>query len=530
MFLKTTRSGQYEYIQIVESIREDGKPTHKVRFNLGRKDAIVNSPVWQSLAIKLAVLTGLEAPTLPKKVSPVDGLDLSEGVVLNWGYVAYQRLWHILGLDKEMKLLQSKTKATFSFSDVVFFMVLHHLLTPGSKLNAYERQERYASLPAVKLQHLYRALDYLAEYKEALEEALFARNYTLLNSEVDVVFYDVTTFAFESVNSDELREFGFSKDNKFGEVQVVLGMFIDSEGCPIGYDLFAGNTFDGKTLVTALASLKKRFGIRRVIIVADRGINSKLNLQAISEAGYGYIVASRLKSMPKSVRDEAVSISGYQTLEVDKDNGELLVRVKLIPYVNVIREGGKTVGQLEELLIITHSQKRAKKDASDRARLLEKAEKLLLKPENLKGQLKRGGRRYIKTEGSSEVEYGLDEEALKRDAVWDGYYAIQTSELEMSPSQVLEAYHTLWKIEESFRIMKSTLEVRPIFHWTPTRIRGHFVVCFLAFLMERRLELRLKNNNIDASPLNIREALNKLTVTNSTFAPNRVEEKRWKHR
>ena len=516
MFLKTTRSGKYEYVQVVESIRLGKRTTHKVRLNLGRKDEIVNDPDWQSLAKKLAVLTGLEAPQ-PKKNSILDDIDVGEGVVLNWGYLAYKKLWTSLGLDVEMNLLQAKTKASFPLANAVFLMVLHHLLSPGSKLDAYGNQAGYASFEPVELHHLYRALDYLCEYKEALEEGLFAKNYSLLNSEIDVVFYDVTTFAFESVKSDELRDFGFSKDNKFGEVQVVMGMFIDRNGCPVGYELFSGNTFDGKTLVTSLSSLKERFGIRRVIVVADRGINSKLNLLALSEAGYGYIVASRLKNMPKDIKEQALDVSGYQALAWETEDGEVVIRAKQIPYKNVIKSGSRVLGSLDEQLVITHSVKRASKDAADRERLLQKARKLLENPATLKGQLKRGGRKFLKVEGSSETTYIMDAAAIEKDAMWDGLYAIQTSEQDMPPSKILEAYHTLWKIEESFRIMKSALEVRPIYHWTPDRIKGHFVVCFLAFLMERRMEQRLMNNNIEATPLGIRAALNKLTVTKTTL-------------
>ena len=397
-------------------------------------------------------------------------------------------------------------------------MVLHHLLCPGSKLNAFEQQKRYVGLPEIELQHLYRALDVLCEHKETLEESLFYQNYNLLNSEIDVVFYDVTTFAFQSTNIDGLRNFGYSKDGKFNEVQVVLSMFIDKTGCPIGYELFSGNTFDSKTLTTALAALKQRFGIRRVIIVADRGINSKLNLKAIMDAGYGYIMASRLKSLPTAMKQEALALEEFQTLTWHTEDGEpVAVRYKTLPYANIVRERRVEVARLEESLLVTHSQKRAQKDATDRQRLLLKAKRLLDIPALLQGNLKRGGRKYIKATRKAHTTYSLDQTAVERDMLWDGYYAIQTSEMDLTPEKVLEAYHTLWKIEESFRIMKSTLEVRPICHWTETRIKGHFVVCFLAFLLERKLEQRLRNNHLHISPFGICEALNQLTVTRSTL-------------
>ena len=171
---------------------------------------------------------------------------------------------------------------------------------------------------------------------------------------------------------------------------------------------------------------------------------------------------------------------------------------------------GETV-ELAERLIVTHSAKRAAKDRADRERLVEKARRMVSSPASIKASNKRGGKKFI-VHKSEKDEYSLDESAIARDERFDGYYAIQVSN-DLSPAQVLDAYHSLWGIEESFRIMKSTLEVRPIFHWTEQRIKGHFVVCFLAFLLERTLELRLQANEISVSPTEIQEALHSLCFT-----------------
>lgn len=169
--------------------------------------------------------------------------------------------------------------------------------------------------------------------------------------QVDVVFYDVTTFSFESVRKDSLRDFGFSKDAKFKEVQVVMGLLIDREGRPIGYDLFPGNTFEGKTLDVALLKLEKRFGIRRVIIVADRGINSKINLKKIRDKGYDYILASRIKNMKKDIRQKIFK-DDYQEM------GE--ISYKVISYINKIKKITKSMNSLKNSLspILPEGQKK----------------------------------------------------------------------------------------------------------------------------------------------------------------------------
>ncbi|HHV64830.1 MAG TPA: IS1634 family transposase, partial [Peptococcaceae bacterium] len=211
---------------------------------MGRLDEIQNNPSFERL--------GLRILELAKSKKAVDMGKLSEAEIINWGYLVYKKLWDEFELDSVLEEIQKSGKTQFNLSNACFLMVIEHLLSPRSKLAAYGRQSRYINLPEVKLQHLYRALDKLELYKETLEETLYLRGRNLFNEQVDVVFCDVTTFSFESVKADTLREFGYSKDGKFNEVQVVLGLLIDANGCPIGYELFPSNTFEGRTLEVAL--------------------------------------------------------------------------------------------------------------------------------------------------------------------------------------------------------------------------------------------------------------------------------------
>jgi transposase len=430
--------------------------------------------------------------------------------------MAYRRLWEQFGLPALLE--KAKDKAQFDLDQACFLMAVQHLLDPRSKRGTHARQHRYFNLPRVKLHHLYRALDILERCKEKLEVELFFLNRHLFNMKVDVVFFDVTTFHFESVRKDSLKDFGFSKDGKFGEVQVVLGLIVDQTGRPVGYELFPGHTFDGNTLESAMEKLEQRFGIHRVIIVADRGINSKLNLKRIRDKGYGYIVASRLKKMPEKVLASVFDPNGYR--EFLSPEGPAF-RFKALDFINRFKVE-KQFFELPEKLIVTYSDARAKKDKSDRERFIEKAIAFLKNKSQIKAQAKRGGKKYLKELTDSSVDWVLDEDAILKDARFDGYYALQTSEEDLSPQAILDIYHDLWKIEDSFRVMKSTLEVRPVFHWTEPRIKGHFVLCFLAFLMERTLEFRLKEAGLPSSPEQIKEALNSLN-----FIEVKVQEKKF---
>ena len=374
------------------------------------------------------------------------------------------------------------------------------------------RQDSYLGLKEIDLEHLYRATTSLGEGKDVIEQGLFERQKSLFNLKVDIVLYNVTTLHFESVRDDELKDFGYSKDAKFGEVQVVLGLIVDMEGRPIGFDLFPGNTFEGHTLVAALKKLRSRFQIRQVVIVADRGINSKLNLLAIKQAGFDYIVGTRLKNLAHSVQNEMLNETRYVPLKKD-ENGEVEISYRAIDYQNKITvknaDGSNKKISLPELLLCTWSKERARKDRHDRDRLINRALALLATPSKI--SQRRGPRRFI-AHNKNETHF-LDKERIKEDEKWDGFYAIQASQKNLDPKFILDAYHSLWKIEESFRVIKHTLQTRPIFHWKPHRIKGHFVLCFIAFLLERTLEIQLRKRRPDASPDNIREALASLQVS-----------------
>lgn len=505
MFARISKAKGHEYLQIIESYRgEDGRSRQRVVANLGNVERLANAPGLERLAERLLEIAG---------ASRLRPEDLCETDRLCYGHVAYRKLWRRLDVDGLLEAAARGRRLRFDLPAAVFLMAADRLLEPRSKLACYTHQDRYAGLPGeLDLQHLYRALDVLADAKESMEDALFWRGCDLFNRRVNVALYDVTTFHFESERADELREFGFSKAGKFNEVQVVLGLLTDERGLPIGYDLFAGNTFEGKTLLDALAKLKRRFEIGEVIIAADSAINSSENLLAIERAGYRFVVASPLRRAPAAIQNAALDESGYVTFG-DDEEGEAL-RLKTIDgRVRQIKEttddGKKKHTSLTTRVVCTWSSKRARKDHRDRQRLVEKAEAI---GENTPMQNKRGHRRYIKTDGAARAT-GIDTARIEADAMWDGYHAIETNDPTLSSEQLLGIYRQLWRIEQSFRVMKSTLETRPVFHWTPRRIRGHFMLCFLAFLLERTLELTLRDKQIDASPDAIARALRSLQVS-----------------
>ena len=496
----------------MESVWENGKSSHRPLYNFGRADLIKKDKGFLNMVKRLCEIAEVEIKDAGSGEKPF-AHDCTEAVFYNYGYLAYLRLWEELGIGPTLEDLQKGTKIKYSLSKAAFLMAAQHLLDPMSKLSTFSRQSRYFNMDETPLHILYRALDALSKWKEDIESEMFEHNYVRANKKVDVVFYDVTTFAFESVTADSLKDFGYSKDCKFNEMQVVLGMAIDSDGLPVGYELFPGDTFDGNTMADALSNIKRRFGIRRVVIVADRGLNSKLNLKHIEGAGYGYVMSSKIKGMNAAMKAKILGGGGF-TVVYGGDGGEDF-RYKTIEYVNEVKDDKGEAHLLHENLVITYSERRAAKDRKDRERLVAKAKSMLEHPDKINASNKRGGKKYIaQVKPNGQAEWKLAVDRIKSDEAFDGYYGIQTSETEMAATDVIDAYHSLWKIEESFRVMKSTMEVRPIFHWTPKRIEGHFVVCFLAFLMERTMENLLKSekDGVLSSPTRIQEALNTMQL------------------
>ena len=510
MYLKLVKSKNYTYLKICESYRDKGKVRQRVVANLGRLD-ILQKHGLENIVNDLAKFISSEKLKNYKDISKME-----EMARYNYGFIAYAKLWNSLGLSRILKEISEGSKIEFDFIKVVFSMVVGRLLNPSSKLYYYNHKDRYLFLNEdLELQHIYRSLDILAENKEEIEFKMFENVRDLFNLKLDVVFYDVTTFYFESKREDELRGFGFSKDNKVNEVQVVMGLLIDREGRPIGYELFRGNTVDSKTMIKVIKKLREKFSIGRIIFVADKGLNSKVNLKELKDNGFDYVVSGRLRQMPRELLDRIlgregfIKAYGYEYKELEHTN-----------FVKYEDGNEKKVFPIKEKLVVTYSEERANYDRLERERLLMKAKDVILYNDKRIVENKKGYRRYIDkeyVEGGGEYILKLDEEKIKEEERFDGYYLIETSDTNLSGLEVAEIYHNLWKVEESFRIMKSTMKVRPIFHWTPKRIEGHFLVCFIAFLLERELEARLKRNkkssDEEISPERIKEALNSMEVS-----------------
>jgi transposase len=491
-FLRLEKKKSGTYLRILESYRNDhGQSTHRILHSLG-KVADYTPEQLRRIGLRFYELGGGE-------IKPSFEGEICELGRYNYGFqYVYAKALEYYGLHHILRRIQRSTKIEFNIYDAVLLMLLERLQQPSSKKSNYEHQHEYLHLPQVELHHLYRSLDQLADHNELIQRQIYQSGRDLFNSQLDVVFYDVTTFYFESDVEQEgaLRQMGFGKDGKIGNTQILFCLMIDKDKNPIGYRVFKGDTFEGNTFKEALEDLKRLYNIGKVIVVADRGMLSKGNIKKTIQSGYNYIIGERLKTLPKAVKEQLLDRQQYKREwhYLDNQDKEVCVQYMTLHYE------GKTI-------ISTYSAKRAEKDKKDRLERIEKAAKLLKNKSSLKGK---AARYFIKNDNQD--SYTIDEEKIINHERYDGLLAISTN-AQLDEIQILDQYKQLYKIEHSFRTFKSHLELRPMFHWTDRRIEGHICLCYIAFTLQNFVLQKINKYNNKWTERTLRKSLSLMQLS-----------------
>lgn len=353
-------------------------------------------------------------------------------------------------------------------------IVLARLAFPVSKLKTTDYL-MYQNHKEVEVTKIYRFLDkFHKDFKPLVEQIAF--NYTKsLIKEIAVVFYDVTTLYFESEDEDDLRKIGYSKDGKFQHPQILLGLLVAEHGYPVGYDIFEGNTFEGKTFLPVLKAIETKYDLPKPIVIADSGLLSKSNIELLKTQGYKFIIGARIKNETKEIKkiilDKSANIENGKSFSITKD---------------------------EDLkLIINYSTKRAKKDAHNRDRGINKLRKQIKSGRLTKNSINnRGYNRFLLME--SKIKVQLDEEKIQQDCKWDGLKGFITNS-QLPIDTVISNYKHLWQVEKAFRISKTDLRIRPIFHRKKDRIESHICIAFAAYTIFKELERILLSKKIALS-------------------------------
>ena len=477
------------YLQLVETRREGNKVRQKVVANLGRledlQDGQLDRLIESLSRFSTREWVRLEALKLGVKQAP------------QWGpALIFYHLWQHLGLEKILNKLFADTQAVSGYTEAVFAMVLNRLVEPRSKRGVDKWVEKVyrPQFKELELHHYYRALDYLAEFKDRVEEELFLNVRNIFNLKLDLVFWDTTSTYFEG-RGPEMAAEGYSKDHRPDCRQVVIGVLMTKDGFPVAHQVFPGNTADIETFRECLKELRKRFNIDRVVVVADRGMLSRKLVREIEEAGLAYIFGVKMRRL-KAIAEVLSRGGRYQVVDEN-------LKVK-----EVMHEG--------ERYIICLNPKEAERDRLAREEMLaDLTRKLKQGPKQLVGN--RGYRRYLKFTGAT---VSIDEEKIAFEKRFDGKYVLKTN-TELAPSEVAQSYKLLWQVERAFRELKTGLNLRPVYHHTDSRVRGHIMVCFLALVLETALCRKLKEAGSRFSYSDLLEDLKELRAVEVSLGGQR---------
>ena len=371
-------------------------------------------------------------------------------------------------------------------------LVISRILYPGSKLYLVDYLE-YFKKQTISTDTIYRFLDtlYSETTKSKIEECVFTHTKKIMDNTITVTFYDVTTLHFESESEDDFRRIGFSKEGKLNRPQIQLGLFTTLQGYPLSFEVYEGNKFEGHTLVDVLQKFQTRFDLtNKPIVVADKGMLSSANIAYLEEHGYKYILAYKIKNIDKELKEKIADLTFVDdgvihTLDIEKE-------------INYKDDNGTNKKlKIKQRLILTYSSKRAKKDKRTREKALEKIEFALDRKNITKSDLKLSYyAKYLDIDDKCTIKYRLNPDKVKLDAKLDGIKGFATNDFTLKPEDVIAHYQNQYAVETAFRISKTDLRIRPIYHRLQNRIKAHILVSFVAYAIFMEFERRLKLNGI----------------------------------
>jgi hypothetical protein len=507
MFLKTTRvrrgNRTYEYLSLVEAFRgEDGKKRHNTLFRLGEASALRETGELDR------IITALQAHA-ERRYIDVDELEVDQAPMIGT-MAAVRTLWDELGLQGLFETIAGEAGLSWSLSDAVFAMVAGRLVDPASKRRTHRWIVEDVVAPEgftfPSLQQYYRALDVVCEHKDLIERHVYAAVCDLTNLNLTLASYDLTSSYLEGDPAGHDRfpskAFGYSRDRRSDRPQVVIGLLTSSDGIPIAHHVFAGGTQDATTLKGVLDDLVDRFAVGRICVVADRGLITDDNIAEVEAAGCDWLFATKLRRRKDvaAVLTEAADADDDQWMEVERFGSKVL---------ETTYDGGRYT--------VVFSAARERRDIARRLQLIAKIETKLLA---LEDRVRRGdlvaatdiaaaaativARSPVKrlfdisdvAEGRFVYDYNHD--AMAYDEALAGHYVLATSldAKTADAGELLAAYRSLQAVEQRFRVLKSSLGLRPIRHWTENRVRGHIAVCVLAAVAESLIGNRLVDADV----------------------------------
>lgn len=520
--VKQSKTGKV-YLSIVEGYRDTETKKTKSRTikSLGYLDELLKEypdPIkhFEDVIAEMNREKSSENVDILIKYKPSEQLSIGTNNRKTFGYAPFSSIYHALEIDKFLINRQRSTKIEASMNNIMKLLVFSRLLSPSSKKKAYEDREQFFEKTNYSLVDVYRSLSFFNDKGHELQQWINERIKNLYGRDTSLVYYDVTNYYFESDYEDEFRRKGVSKEHRPNPI-VQMGLFMDTNGIPITYDLYSGNTNDCLTYRPAFSRMKKEFDLGKVIVVADKGMNTGDNIYYTLSSKDGFVFSQTARGANKELKDYIKNENDYIWYGDDYKFKERLYPSEIWVTMDSGKKKKKSINVKQ---VVFYSDKYAKKARIDREKAIEKAKKLIKSPASYNQSTSHGAAGYVKNltfvkktgEIADASALKLDTEKIKEQEALDGYYVLVTSEYKKSAHEIIDIYRGLWKIEESFKVTKSDLETRPVYVSTEDHIKAHFLTCFIALVLARILEHITDGKH---SITKMIESLKKCTCTNA---------------
>jgi len=530
MYLKQSKSNGKIYLSFVQGYRQDGKVKQKTVEKLGYLEDLKKEYADPIAHFKQVAKERTKSEVLQKKLELDLLAKLPDQAALrkNLGYSVPKSVYFLLGLREYFQNKQRQLNVDYNLNSIFSLLIFNRFLFPSSKRHAFETKDYFFESFDFSLADIYRALDYFAGYSDEIQQHLHSKVCEVIGRDSQLGYYDVTNYYFEIPYEDEdeydedgnmikkgQKKRGPSKEHRKDPI-IQMGLLMDSNGIPMAFNTFSGGESEKLSLVPTIRRVKRDFALERVIIVADRGLNTSDNTAFLSGKNHddmagndGYVYGQSVLGADKQFKEWVLNQEDYLIdKEEDKDGNTVFFKHKSRLYAKKIQlkgTDGKRVKKMEiyQKQMVYYSEKYAKKQKKDRDKAIAKAKGLIANPGKYTRATSLGAAGYINNikflKETGEIPDGLilslNEKIIQEEEKYDGYYSIVTSEKHLSDTEIRNIYKGLWEIEESFKIIKSEFKARPVYVKKDEHVEAHFLVCFVALLIMRVLEQMLEKKH-----------------------------------
>lgn len=436
--------------------------------------------------------------SVPLNISSNISISKNTQPTKNFGYSAFSKIYHELAIDKFLiHKFKHANISEFKINSILKLLVYGRLICPDSKKGTYENKDMFFENTNFSLKDVYRFLSYIEPKKDELIKYIYDNSKEQYGRNTECLYYDVTNYYFEIDEPDELRKKGVSKEHRPDPI-VQMGLFQDAKGIPLSYKLFEGNTNDSVTMRPILSELQDNYDIKKVIVVADKALNSGNNIAYNLAMGNGYVFSQMVRGANTELKEYVLNQDGYI---FKGENYKIKSRIYPREIIITKKDGTKKKISVDEKQVILWSADYAKRAKAERQPSIDLAKELIGNVTKFNKKNSHSASKYVKNlvfdKDTGEIienpksKLSLDLDKIEAEEKFDGYYAIVSSELDKTDEDIIDIYRELWKIEETFKITKSELETRPVYVSRKEHIEAHFLTCFIALTLTRMLQQRL---------------------------------------